>query len=148
MTWRVEASPLPNFDIRKATDMQSFNFILTLTSQYEEALGANIVRLLLNSHAEHYLGYIDDHPIGIVTLFRDGKTGVVSNLATLDKYQRQGCGRSLMLRVMQRACEMELEQLVLGTSPAAERLYGSLGFKKQINIHMYSKDGRDISHLL
>lgn len=140
MTWQIEAVPRPIFDIRKAVDMEAFYSILTITSKYEQALGKNVAHLLSNTDAEHFLGYIDNHPVGIVTLFRDGKTGVVSNLATLDKYQRKGCGRALMLTLMQRAHEMGLEKLVLGTSSVAEKLYESLGFEKQINIYMYARN--------
>ncbi len=45
-----------------------------------------------------------------------------------------------MLKLMQQAHEMGLEQLVLGTSSVAEKLYESLGFEKQMNIYMYAKD--------
>lgn len=139
MTWQVETVSRVTFDIREAVDMKAFFSILTITSQYKESLGKEVAQLLNNTDAKHFLGYIDNHPVGIVTLFLNGKTGVVSNLATLDKYQRQGCGRALMLTLMQRAHELGLEQLVLGTSPVAEKLYESLGFEKQMNIHMYAK---------
>lgn len=139
MTWQVKPAPQPIFDIRKAVDMKAFYRILTITSQYDQALGESVERLLSNTNAEHYLGYLDDSPVGIVTLFRDGETGVVSNLATLEEHQRKGCGRALMLALMNRAQEMGLQQLVLGTSPVAEKLYDSLGFKKQIDLRMYSK---------
>lgn len=140
MTWQVKAVPRPIFDVRRAVDMKAFYRILTITSKYDQVLGEGVARLLSNANAEHYLGYLGDHPVGIVTLFRDGETGVVSNLATLDEYQRKGCGRALMLTLMQRAEEMGLKQLVLGTSPTAEKLYDSLGFQKRIPIQMYTKD--------
>ncbi len=140
LTWQVEHTPQPIFDIRKAVDRKAFYQILNITSKYDQVLGENVACLLNNTNAEHYLGYLDDRPVGIVTLFCNGETGVVSNLATLDEYQRKGCGRALMLTLMKRAHEMGLQQLILGTSPVAEKLYDSLGFKEQINVQIFTKN--------
>ncbi len=139
LTWQVAEVGETRFDVRKASDMSAFADILTITSDYEPSLGKELTRLLDNNHFEHYVGYLEDQPVGIVTLFRDGKTGVVSNLATLQEHQRKGCGRALMLTLMKRAGELGLEQLVLGTSPAAEKLYQSLHFTTALDIDMYFK---------
>ena len=75
MTWQVETTPQFSYDIRKADDMNDFYRILTVTSHYDQALGKGVADLLCNTKAEHYLGYLDDHPVGIVTLFLDGENG-------------------------------------------------------------------------
>ncbi len=43
MTWRVETVSRPIFDIRNAVDMEAFYSILTITSQYEESLGKEVL---------------------------------------------------------------------------------------------------------
>lgn len=138
LTWQVKRSPQPLFDIRRVVEREAFDRIFTITSKYEPVLGEKVARMIGSTRSEDYLGYLDGHPVGIVTLFLDGDTGLVSNLATLDEYHRRGCGRALMLTLMNRAHERGLKQLVLGTSPAAEKLYDSLGFKKQMTLRMYA----------
>lgn len=139
MTWQVEPILQPSFDVCKASDKKAFSHIFTTVFQYEPALGEALITLLYSMPAEQYFGCLDGRPVGIVTLFCNGTTGVVSNLGTLAEYQQRGCGRALMLTLMNRAYELGLRELVLGSSPVAEKLYESLGFKKRISIDMYTK---------
>ncbi len=110
MTWQVEGVEQPLFDIRKARDMQAFYNILAITSKYDQIIVENVATFLANANAEHYMGYFEGKPVGIGTLFLNGKTAVVSSLATLKEYQRKGCGRALMLALMNRAQERDFSR--------------------------------------
>ncbi len=138
MVWDVVPVLVPKFDVRLAEDMTSFYDILSTTSEFDKITGEGMARLLNHANAEHYLAYLDGTPVGIGTLFVDGKVGVVSNVATLAEYQRKGCGKALMLTLMNRSHDLGLEQLILGTSKAAEKLYNHLGFQELFKIEMYT----------
>jgi len=48
-------------------------------NRFDKVTGEGMARLLNYANAEHYLAYLDGTPVGIGTLFVDGKVGVVSN---------------------------------------------------------------------
>ncbi|MBA3958232.1 MAG: GNAT family N-acetyltransferase [Parachlamydiaceae bacterium] len=133
----VQAHESPDIKVQLADDKKTFYEILTIASHFGAMLGECVAELLENVDAEHYIVYFSGKPVGIGSLFFDDTVGVVSNVATLQEYQKRGCGRALMVALMRRAQEKKLEKLVLGTSAVAEKLYDSLGFIKVFDITMY-----------
>lgn len=136
MTWSVK--PLSTFkaDVRPA-DRERFYDILSAVYQFDEGIKASFRKLMDNVKCENYLIYIDGKPIGSATLVVNGSIGGVFNDATLP--QRREASLAMMQFLMQRSYELKLTQLIVLSSPEAEKLYGSLGFENVCNIEIYSR---------
>lgn len=136
MSWTVKSIPLPSAEIARA-DMDVFHQILATTLHMDEAVKEGFSRLLDNTEAENYLIYLNGTPVGTGTLLRKGINGGIFNVATLPDYQNRGCGRAMTQFLMMRAADLELQNLILLSSPQAEKLYSSLGFARCLEVEVY-----------
>jgi ribosomal protein S18 acetylase RimI-like enzyme len=98
------------------------------------------VPFLEKSPAENYLAYLAEQPVGTGTLFVDGKQGLILHISTLPTYRKQGVARAMMHFLMQRACSLGLEKLVLYCPAPIEHFYTSLGFSKECEIEIYENE--------
>lgn len=139
MTWAVRSGVAPEVDIRSADEnREGFNQITGVVSHFDENLKQKFGEILKNFDSENYLIFLEGKPIGTGILFAKGKVGGIFNLAVLPEHQKKGFGRAMMEFLMQRARELHLEQIVLLSSPIAEKLYLDLGFKKIFDIDIYT----------
>ncbi len=140
MTWQVQQTEqqteLPQAQIAVA-DWEIFHDILAVSFQLDTEVKKQYAQMLEHVEAEHYLLYLDGRAVCTGTLIVRGKMGGIFNIATLPEYQQRGCGRSMMQFLMHRAAQLELDQLILLSSPVGKRLYSSLGFTTCLDIELY-----------
>lgn len=140
MACPVRAFESQIIDIRPADgDLETFYQIVADVFHFDEVVHKRYAALMGKIKAENYLIYIDDKPVATGTLFPHGQVGGVFNIATLPKYQGKGCAKAMMRHLMDRAAKLYLNQLILLSSPVAENLYFGLGFKKILDIEIYTQ---------
>lgn len=138
MEWSVKPVSLnPQYEIKR-TDGDIFHTILANVFHLSEDVKNSYAKILESCGAENYLIYCDGYPVGTGTLILNGKTGGVFNISTLPEYQKKGYGRAMMEFLMNRSASLHLENLVLFSSPVAEKLYSDLGFRKCFDIEIFA----------
>jgi ribosomal protein S18 acetylase RimI-like enzyme len=75
------------------------------------------------------------------------ESGVVCGCAIDPDWQRQGIGRLLWKKLLERAKERRLERLHLDADPAAAPFYGALGFEVAGESPSGSIAGRTLPHM-
>jgi GNAT superfamily N-acetyltransferase len=140
MTCSIRSIKLPEGDIRSAKrNMDVFNQITSSVFHFDETMKQKYAHFLTRFDSENYLLFVNGQPIATGILFSTGHTGGIFNLAVLPEHQKKGYGRVMMEFLMHRAAELHLKQLVLLSSPVAEKLYKDLGFEKTYDIEMYAR---------
>jgi N-acetylglutamate synthase-like GNAT family acetyltransferase len=140
MIWQVKnIQPTIQHEVRAAKDMDEFHEILAKTLHYSNTVKKEFQKIMQKDNIENYLVYIDGKPVGTASLWIKGKKGVLMNVMVLPEYQRKGAGRSISQYIMKRASELQLEKVMLRSSPAAEKMYASLGFQKLFDIDIYTR---------
>lgn len=86
---------------------------------------------------ENYIIYQEGIPVGTGTLFHNGLAGGIFNDATLPN--RREASVALTHFLMHRAFELNLEQLIVLSSPEGKELYSKLGLKVYFNIEIFHK---------
>ncbi len=138
MLWHVQPIKIDSqLEVREAEDLDQFNDILAATLHYNDAVKEGFAKILSSPYVEHYMVYIDKKAVGTGTLWHKGKKGVIMNVMILPDYQKRGAGKAISEHLMQRAYQLGLKHVVLRSSPAAEKLYTNLGFKKAYEIEVY-----------
>lgn len=121
----------------KPADMKIFHEIMGRALQLDPAVKEGLEKFLKSDKIESFLVYFDGKPVGTGSLMILGKKGAIFNVAVLPEFQRKGAGTAISQAMMRRAYELRLEDLVLQSSPEAEKLYSNLGFKKVFEIELY-----------
>lgn len=138
MGWTVTPLCDQKCDIRSAkTEMEAFIQIISTVFHLDEITREKYGNLLSRAQVENYLLFIENMPIGTGTLFLNGKTGGIFNIAIAPEHQKKGYARAMMEFLMHKAHQYNLEKIVLLSSPEAESLYLNLGFKKSHDIDIY-----------
>lgn len=142
MSWEVKetAQPKKRVELVTAETLDEFYRILLIVFEIEESLGRELRILADRSPAENYLVYHEDIPVGVATLYVDGKVGCIFNVAILPEYQKKGCGSAIMHYTMFRAHQLGLQTLILNSSSAALKMYRSLGFEKKSDLDIYAAE--------
>ncbi len=138
MARRVAPVSEPKYEIRKA-DRDLFHQICASNFHFDEVFAKGYADLLDGIDAENYLVCCDGKPVGTGTLFPFGKLGGIFNISTMTEYRNRGCATSMMLFLMNRACELELEQLILLSSKESEKIYQDLQFETAMEIEIYTR---------
>ncbi|MBX9923551.1 MAG: GNAT family N-acetyltransferase [Rhabdochlamydiaceae bacterium] len=136
MNWDIKPTPLPSHQIQIA-DLEIFHNLLATVFHFDEPTKNGLAKLLANVQAENYVLYLNGTPVGAGTLIPNKTTGGIFNIAILPEHQKKGLGRSMMQFLMNRASILGLENLVLLSSPASEKLYSELMFTKCCDIEIY-----------
>src|SRR5690606_2049485 len=140
MAWSVKPVTLSKCDIRSAkNNMEIFNQITSIVSHFDHVTKERYESILKTFDSENYLLFVNDTPIAAGLPFSNGNIGGIFNLVVLPEHQKKGYGRAMMEFLMQRANELHLQQLVLLSSPIAEKLYHNLGFQKIFDIDIYAR---------
>jgi len=90
----------------------------------------------------HYLGILDDKPVGITTLITYKKFGGIYNVGVIPEYRKQGIGSTLSLKAVKDALEKFNEDIVfLQTEYGSyvEKFYKKLGFETVFRGDCYVK---------
>ncbi len=136
MSRKVEAMFQPRHIVKPA-DTAAYDHIITTTFELSDEIQKAWHAFLENTTSENYVVYLDERPVGTGKIVINGKVGGIFNVAVLPEYQKQGCGRSIMEFLINRAHELNLESLVLMSSPEAEKLYTDLQFEKSQDMEIY-----------
>lgn len=136
MAWAVKPTVFTEFDIRPA-EMGIFHDILANVYQFDAATKLQFQKLMEKLSCENYIIYQEGEPVGTGTLFHNGLAGGIFNDATLPN--RREASVALTQFLMHRAFELNLERLIVLSSPEGEEQYTQLGFKNNFDIRIYSK---------
>jgi len=140
MVWEVEPVDTPTHEVGPASKAD-FQPLVAAIYQEEVSLIEQFGALLKKASPKSYLVYADTiplpKPVGTGTVVQYGEIGAILNIGTLPEYQKQGYATSMMHFLMNQAHEHNLKYLVLQSSPMAEKLYSSLGFKKILDIEVF-----------
>lgn len=136
MSWPVSSITTKNEDIRLA-DLNAFFEILSRVYQLDEPTKKEFKKIMKHLESENYVIYQEGVPVGTATLLIKGASGGVFNDATLD--DRREASSNMMQFLMKRSYDLGLKELIVLSSPEAEELYRNLGFKKTLDIEIYSR---------
>lgn len=119
--------------------MEVFNQITSLVSHFDGMTKQKYGNILKTFDSENYLLFVNNEPVATGILFSNGDIGGIFNVMVLPEHQKKGYGRAIMEFLMHRASELHLKQLVLLSSPVAEKLYNNLGFEKVFDIEIHAR---------
>jgi len=140
MTWPVAPIKALEYDIRFVEENRDpFNRITGEAFHLDGIILQKYSNILETMDLEKYLLFINDEPVATGVLCPHGDIGGIFNIAVLQEHQKNGYGRAMMTFLMHRGNELGLKQLVLMSSPVAEKLYSDLGFEKIFDIEIYSR---------
>jgi ribosomal protein S18 acetylase RimI-like enzyme len=140
MAWKAVPMGGIDCDIRPiGNETLAYAEIIKEAFHLDDTTLQKYMKLASHLSEENYILYVDGQPVGTGLLIPRGKEGGIFNIAILPKQQKKGLGKIMMTFLMKRAYEMGLEELVLFSSPMAEKLYFSLGFEKILDIEIYAR---------
>lgn len=140
MTWPVQPIVTSECDIRSAkTETDIFYQIISTVFHLDEATKEKYANIFNSIDSENYLLFVNTKPVAVGSLFPNGEIGGIFNIAVLKEHQKKGYGRAMMEFLMQRASELHLRELILLSSPEAEKLYHNLDFEKIFDIEIYAR---------
>lgn len=88
---------------------------------------------------QHFIAYYQDEPASAGTLFVSDNAVMIHNLATKNKFLKQGLGTALTLHMMSVAKEAGYKHCFLDSSDEGFNLYSKLGFKVYGKTWVYTK---------
>lgn len=88
-------------------------------------------------HLKHYIARVDGRPVGAATLFSDGESAGIYNVACLPEFRGRGIGSFLTSLAMQDGRAAGYESAVLTSSAEGYRVYQRLGFEKCCTVDIY-----------
>jgi ribosomal protein S18 acetylase RimI-like enzyme len=94
-------------------------------------------RLGLADPWRHYVGFVDDRPVGTATIFLTGDVAGVYFVMTVPEARRRGLGRAITQAALEDARASGAQYAVLGSSAAGRSVYASLGFREYCQIELY-----------
>lgn len=112
--------------------------VFGLNPNAREAFHLSMNESMLHGDMVHFIAYIDDKPVGAVTL-SIGTTGGIWNLATLPEYRNKGVGSALVFAALKEAKERNLPtaMAILMPKGMAWNLLSKLGFKSYHQFPFY-----------
>ena len=134
-----------SIDIRSADD-ELFEWILPIQEGFANNESCEIYRKLnakLQQSGEkklqHFIAYYQDEPASAGTLFLSDNAVMIHNLATKNKFLKQGFGTALTLHMMSVAKKAGYKHCFLDSSDEGFNLYSRLGFKVYGKTWVYEK---------
>lgn len=91
----------------------------------------------LGNQLQSYIGWIEDVPVAISSVFYGNNAAGVYNVATLPAYRGRGIGRAITLRGLQDAKENKYEVAVLTSTETGLPVYNRIGFKPCTTMSVY-----------
>jgi len=118
------ASPEINFDIRHV----SIDTFLPIFSSNFQMNDLSLRSVLDKPGIEHFLLYVEGQPVTTGTLVVQDDKGGIFNVSTHSDHQKKGYATALMQYFIKRGQIIGLKELILLSSPIAEKLYQKLNF--------------------
>jgi GNAT superfamily N-acetyltransferase len=94
------------------------------------------VRIGIGNQLHSYIGWIEDVPVAISSVFYGTDAGVY-NVSTLPAYRGRGIGRAITLRGLQDAKENKYEVAVLTSTEMGLPVYNRIGFNPCTTMSVY-----------
>jgi GNAT superfamily N-acetyltransferase len=131
--------------IRRVEDRQALiQWVHTFVQGFElpEAMAPGILALFdglkTNLPIRHFLGYIEDEPVAVSTLFIGAGVAGIYDVATLAAARGQGIGSAMTLAPLYEARQMGCRVGILQSSKMGYNIYQRLGFHEYCQIdHFY-----------
>jgi GNAT superfamily N-acetyltransferase len=100
-------------------------------------LADTYVRVGIGNQLHSYIGWIEDVPVAISSIFYGTYAAGVYNISTLPAYRGRGLGRAITLRGLQDAKENKYEVAVLTSTEMGLPVYNRIGFKPCTTMSVY-----------
>lgn len=120
--------PLASF---RAILSQTFNLSI---AEVNLVLGEKTLQV---AHVRHYLGWLDNIPVGTATLVLSGKVAGVWNVGTLQEYRGQGVAAALMRHILSEARTLGYNSSMLLASNDGMPLYARLGYETLSTVRVF-----------
>jgi ribosomal protein S18 acetylase RimI-like enzyme len=86
-----------------------------------------------------WVGYVDGEPVSTAAAVMGGEAVGIYNVATMPEHRRHGYGETVMRHaVVEAQRRYGIEQAVLQSTPAGQRLYERMGFRTVTNVAVYA----------
>jgi len=86
-----------------------------------------------------WVGYVDGEPVSTAAAVMGGEAVGIYNVATMPEHRRHGYGETVMRHAVAEAQRRYgIEQTVLQSTPAGQRLYERMGFRTVTNVAVYA----------
>ena len=135
--------PLPKLEIRRVGD--------AVTSDAFCAIGSVCFHVPLTWFREVFdndcvwerficwVGYVDGEPVSTAAAVMGGEAVGVYNVATMPEHQKRGYAETVTRHAVAEAQrQYGIEQTVLQSTPAGQRLYERMGFRTVTNVAVYA----------
>ena len=101
-----------------------------LPKEYGECLLESFGKLQKDKKVIHYLGILDNKPVGVATLVYSGRFGCIYNVGTVPNQRKKGIGSALTLNAVTDSIRNKAEIIFLQTEQGSfdEKYYKWLGF--------------------
>jgi ribosomal protein S18 acetylase RimI-like enzyme len=109
----------------------------------DEDLREQIARRAESDHYHYYLAWLDETPIGALTVIFSGREAGIFAFGVQQEYRGRGYGRQILARAIGYALAAEPEKIILEVEPENDRalgLYVSVGFRETHRYDYYSID--------
>jgi GNAT superfamily N-acetyltransferase len=100
-------------------------------------LADTYVRVGIGNQLHSYIGWIEDVPVAISSIFYGTYAAGVYNISTLPAYRGRGLGRAITLRGLQDAKENKYEVAVLTSTEMGLPVYNRIGSKPCTTMSVY-----------
>ena len=84
---------------------------------------------LKNDAIQHYLGFVNEQPVGAGTVICTEGAASIWNLCTIDSYRKHGVAATLLLRLLRSARERQCPLVTLYSTAQAFNLFSRFGFE-------------------
>jgi len=146
----LDGEPLGNginlrVTVKETNDIDAFDRLVVkgfeMPSEWKEAFD-KLVAPFKGKDVKHYLAYLDDRPVGTVSLFSTSKVGCILNVSTLKEYRRNGVGTALTAHAISESLKAgnNLHTLQTDRGGEAEKLYRKIGFKSDYTVSFFVKN--------
>jgi GNAT superfamily N-acetyltransferase len=130
--------------VKETNDIDAFDRLVVkgfqMPSEWKEAFDKLSVAFK-GKDIKHYLAYLDNRPVGTVSLFSRSKVGCILNVSTLREYRRNGIGTELTAHAISESVKAgnNLHTLQTDRGGEAEKLYQKIGFKTDYTVSFFVK---------
>ncbi len=114
----------------------AFESSVVVARQYRET---HLKAQQQQSHFYHFVGYLDDIPVGSLTLSMNGRMGRIDDVGVTPKYQRQGIATRLLKHALKKCQSLGSTHCFLEASQMGLSLYQKIGFEPLFTYHIYEK---------
>lgn len=116
-------------EVEGADDLETIFQIRDVVFVEEQALTPDARHDPDDRRSLHYLGYLDDKPVGTGRLTILGREAQIAWVAVLKEQRGSGIGWAIMEAMIERAQDEETDYIILNAQVHAREFYRRLGFR-------------------